>query len=214
MKLHRGKKRYQTWVLGGCEDPATLPIGQKPRSFRLTVPRRDRATLIPILKFFIEAGTIVWSDGWSSYFCLSLHGFIWNRVNHSITFKDPVSDVHTNIVEGQWKWMKNAIPDGSRRRDIEEYVGLFNFKEWTKAHKNFNTLGRFGLLGRACARVKLSDSGKTGDKIPNMFNANRIVTANPLLDLPAPTPKPKYTQKKKRGRGRGRGKGRATQEAP
>ena len=217
MKHHRGKKRYQTWVLGGVEDPETLPIGQKPRSFRLTVPRRDRATLIPILKFFIEAGTIVWSDGWSSYFCLVNHGFNWDWVNHSTTFKDPVTGVHTNAVEGMWKWMKKAIPHGSRRRDIEDYVALFNWKEWSKAHQNFKTIGGFGLLGRASALVKLNDKGQTGDKIPNMLSANRIVAANPLPTPPAPAPKPKYTAKRGRGkrggRGRGRGRGRA-QEAP
>ena len=214
MKYHKGKKRIQTWVLGGMEDPKSLPSGQKPKSFALSVPNRSRATLIPCLKFFIEAGSTVWSDGWSSYFCLVSHGFPnYNWVNHSKFFKDPVTGVNTNAIEGHWKWLKNAIPDGSRRRDIEEYVCLYNFKEWTKTHKNFNNLGSFAIFSRACANVKLNDQGKTGDKVANMSNANRLVALNPLPLPPAPEPKAKYIKKSGKGRGRGRGKAQSA-EAP
>ena len=113
-KYGREKTRKQTWVLGGIESKENLPEGQKVgRSFRMTVPNRTRATLIPILKYKIEENTLIWSDGWSSYFCLANHGFEWNWVNHSKTFKDPLTGVNTNHCEGMWKWMKKGIPHGA-----------------------------------------------------------------------------------------------------
>ena len=165
--------------------------------------------MVPILKFFIEVGTEVWSDGWLSNFCLGQHGFKWDWVNHTRTFKDPITGVNTNRCEGQWKWMKKTIPSGSRRSKIEKYVQVFNFMEWTKSHNNFDTLGGFGLFGRANAIVKLNDKGRAGDTIPNMLGANKIVAANPLPIPPPPEPKPKRGPGRppKRGRGRGRGRG-------
>ena len=93
-KYNKGKYNPKTtWVLGGVEDPANLPDGRKLRSFNISVPNQTRATLIPILKYYIEAGSIIWSDGWSSYFNLPAHGYNWDWVNHSQTFKDKVSGV-------------------------------------------------------------------------------------------------------------------------
>ena len=209
MKYKRGKRKKQTWVLGGTEDPNSLPEGQIPRSFRLTVPNRTRATLIPILKFFIEQGSEVWSDGWSSYFCLGQHGFKWDWVNHSKTFKEAMTGVNTNRCEGQWRHMKQTIPSGTHRSKIDEYVQVFNFKEWAKSHPKIDTIGDFGVFGRANAIVNLNDKGRAGDSVPNMQLANKIVAANPLPIPPPPEPKPKKGPGRppKRGRGRGRGRG-------
>ena len=57
---------------------------------------------------------------------LASHGFQWQWVNHSKAFKDPVTGVHTNRIEGKWKWLKSGIPHGARRRDVEEYIQLHN----------------------------------------------------------------------------------------
>ena len=186
-KHNRGKGRIQTWVLGGIEDPATLPVTQThPKSFSITVPDRSRATLIPILKSKIKEGTLIHSDGWGAYFTLASHGYTWDWVNHTKTFKDPVTGVHTNRIEGYWKHMKKGIPHGTRRRTVEEYVQLHNFREFCKTHSEFDQLGVFGLLGRAASQVKLQDKGRQGDRVHNMLEAIKIVTRNPLPLPPAP----------------------------
>merc|ERR1712030_241397 len=114
---------------------------------------------------------------------------------------------------------------GTRRSKIEEYVQVFNFLEWTKSHPKFDTIGDFGVFGRANAIVKLNDKGRAGDSVPNMLGANNIVAANPLPIPPKPEPaaQPKRGAAKRgpgrpprRGRGRGAaGRGaRSTAEAP
>ena len=133
---------------------------------------------------------MIWSDGWQAYFTLASHGFRWYWVNHTKTFKDPVTGVHTNRIEGKWKWLKAGIPHGARRRDVEEYVQLHNFKEWAKTHRDFKKLGVFGLLARASLQVKLTDKGRKGDKIPNMLEAIQIVQRNPLPLPPGPPKRP------------------------
>ena len=77
MKHHRGKPRTATWVLGGIEMPAaTDPPQKEPKFFAMTVPNRTKATLIPILKYKIKDDSIVWTDGWASYFTLGKHFFL------------------------------------------------------------------------------------------------------------------------------------------
>ena len=167
---------------------ATDPPQKATKFWALVVPDRKKATLIPILKYKIRPESIVWSDGWASYFTLGSHFKDWDYVNHKNFFKDPNTGVNTNRQEGSWKWMKETIPDGTSRTKIDEYVHLHCFKEWIKNHKDIDTLGLFGLLGRANACVTLSDKGGKGDDILNLSTAQDIVSQNPLPEPPAPPP--------------------------
>ena len=113
MKYHKGATRVPTWVLGAVEMPAdTDPPQAAPKFWAMTVPNRKKATLIPIFKFKIKEESIIWTDGWSAYFCLKGHFKDWDYVNHSRGFKDPRTGVNTNRCEGGWKWLKQTIPDG------------------------------------------------------------------------------------------------------
>ena len=144
--------------------------------------------MIPTLKYKIKEESIIWSDGWRSYFYLGSHFRSWEYVNHSRNFKDPVTSVNTNRCEGTWKWLKATIPDGSNRAKIEEYVQLFNFKQWTKNHQDIDDIGYFGLLGRANQHVILQDKGGKGDHISNMVTSETICFENPLPETPASVP--------------------------
>ena len=64
------------------------------------VPRRDAATLLPIIVQHVKPGTEVWSDEWAAYNGVStLPGVSAHRtVNHSLHFKDPVTGVHTEHI--------------------------------------------------------------------------------------------------------------------
>ena len=113
--------------------------------------------------------------------------------------------------------MKKGIPHGTRRRTVEEYVQLHNFREFCKTHSEFDQLGVFGLLGRAASQVKLQDKGRQGDRVPNMLEAIKIVARNPLPLPPAPpkrapTGRPRGRPFKRRGRRGTRGRGVTVEE--
>ena len=152
MKHHRGKPRVATWVLGGVEAKSKEDPARPRKFFAMTVPDRKRKTLIPVLKYMIKEDTLVWTDGWPSYFTLGSHFSGWDYVNHKNGFIDKSTGVHTNDCEGAWKWMKETIPDGSPRSKVEEYVQLHCFKKWLKAHPHWDTMGFVGGLGRASAQ--------------------------------------------------------------
>ena len=103
-----GKRKYNTghhvegvWVFGGVEQTVAR------RCFLVKVPDRTRATLFHYIRNLILPGTIIRSDGWSSYL----------TVNHSETFIDPVTGVHTNGIEGTWNGVKQLVPARKRTWD-------------------------------------------------------------------------------------------------
>ena len=55
------------------------------------VEKREKTTLLDIIKERILPGTTVMSDCWKSYDCLTDEGFHHLRVNHSIHFVDPTT---------------------------------------------------------------------------------------------------------------------------
>lgn len=63
------------------------------KCFLVPVDKRDKDTLIPLIKFWIYPGTTIISD------CLQDEGFQHLTVNHSATFKDPETGAHTNGIE-------------------------------------------------------------------------------------------------------------------
>ena len=73
-------------------------------------PNRTKRVLLKIIKDKIRPGTTIISDCWKSYNTLGDEGFTHLSVNHSLTFKDPVTDAHTNkvkmlvVVIETWVW--------------------------------------------------------------------------------------------------------------
>jgi len=53
------------------------------------VYKRDRATLLPIIKREVEVGSKIHSDEWRAYRNLSDHGYVHKTVNHQLHFIDP-----------------------------------------------------------------------------------------------------------------------------
>ena len=70
------------------------------KCFLVTCPgnKRDAASLIPIIKEFIQPGTTILTDMWKSYLNLDSHGYIHHDVNHSRSFVDPSTGAHTNTL--------------------------------------------------------------------------------------------------------------------
>lgn len=74
-------------------------------------PNNDRssATLLPLIMQNALPGTTILTDQWRSYNQLSNLGYVHNAVNHSLFFRDPVTGVHTNTIEGMWAHAKTKF---------------------------------------------------------------------------------------------------------
>ena len=67
------------------------------------VQRRDKATLLPIIKRECKAGSEIHSDEWPAYRCLTSEGFDYYTVNHQQNFVDPITaGAHTHSIERSW----------------------------------------------------------------------------------------------------------------
>ena len=97
-KYHRGRilGRRQMWVLGGiCRETKEIFLVICPNN------KRDKQTLLSIIKDKVEKGTRILTDGWAAYKTLGEEGYSWDFVNHSEHFVKPgAPDVHTNTIEG------------------------------------------------------------------------------------------------------------------
>lgn len=103
-KYNRGRFVDGQWVLGGiCRETKEC--------FMVSVPRRDRATLIPIILLNVIQGSTIITDCWKSYDCLNEYDFQHLTVNHSLNFIDPVSGANTQTIESTWWQIKRTLPD-------------------------------------------------------------------------------------------------------
>ena len=66
-------------MFGGIEEDSR-------RSFLVAVEDRSEATLLPIIKQWIEPGTVIVSDCWKSYRNLEKNGYFHQTVNQSKEF--------------------------------------------------------------------------------------------------------------------------------
>ena len=89
-----GEAQQQSWVFGLVDMSYTPVLG-----YMELVPRRDTATLFPIIQQHVLPGTTIWSDRWAAYNRVAAltgvagHGVI---VNHSLHFVDPTTVVNTD----------------------------------------------------------------------------------------------------------------------
>ena len=79
-KHHVGRGKDPGWVLGGVERPRSA--GEIPRMFLVACANGKRETLQDHLQRFIEKGTVVVTDSFSSYKGLSRLGYHHYTVNH------------------------------------------------------------------------------------------------------------------------------------
>ncbi|GFT22727.1 mitotic-spindle organizing protein 2A [Trichonephila clavipes] len=64
---------------------------------------------LSVIKEWVVPGSVIISDCWRAYNCLSHEGYQHLRVNHSLTFKDPETGTHTNSIEGTWSAIKRSL---------------------------------------------------------------------------------------------------------
>lgn len=123
MKYHKGRFIEGQWVFGGiCRETKAC--------FLVPVERRDKDTLLPIIRAQILPGTRVISDMWKAYDCLNDEGFQHLTVNHSLNFVDPDTGAHTQGIENTWWGVKRNMPRTGTSKDLfESYL-----QEWLWRH--------------------------------------------------------------------------------
>ncbi|KAK3852955.1 hypothetical protein Pcinc_040477 [Petrolisthes cinctipes] len=135
-----GKQKYNVgrivegqWVFGGiCRETKS--------TFLVPVEKRDKDTLLQIIKDKIEPGSIIISDCWKAYNCLQDEGYQHLTVNHSVNFVDPTTLAHTNTVERLWREVKLKVPlFGRRKKHFLGYLArsmfLMAFEEEKRFHQ-------------------------------------------------------------------------------
>ena len=125
MKYHKGRYIEGQWVFGGiCRETKAC--------FLVPVERRDKETLLPIIRAQILPGTRVMSDMWKAYDCLQDEGYHHLTVNHRLNFVDPDTLAHTQRIENTWWGVKRSMPRTGTSVDLfESYL-----QEWLWRQQN------------------------------------------------------------------------------
>ncbi|GFR13662.1 DDE_Tnp_IS1595 domain-containing protein [Trichonephila clavata] len=128
-KFHWGKRVQGKWVFGGVERETGA-------CFMKVVADRTTDSLLSVINEYILPGSIIISDCWKSYDCLSNEGFVHLKVNHSVSFKDPDTGAHTNTIEGTWGAVKRGIPAIKAKCQLDYYLAEY---VWRKKISTFAT---------------------------------------------------------------------------
>jgi transposase-like protein len=111
-KYHRGHRVDGAWVLVGIE------MTPERRVFAEVVADRAESTLVNVISRHVCSGSTIWTDKWKSYTSLSrIFDVTHQTVNHSECFKDPVTGVNTNMVEGTNYAIKRSVAPRNRTID-------------------------------------------------------------------------------------------------
>ncbi|XP_068205419.1 male abnormal protein mab-31-like [Palaemon carinicauda] len=127
-KYHRGRQLSQVWLFGGIER-----LSKKKFIIPLHKEGQDRSaeTLIPLIRQYIKAGSVIMSDGWAAYKTLSNKGYIHKVINHSENFVDPNDpSIHTQTIERQWRNVKEWSKRPGMKADyFDQYFSRYLFFE-------------------------------------------------------------------------------------
>ncbi|KAK3526150.1 hypothetical protein QTP70_016663 [Hemibagrus guttatus] len=140
-------KRKRTWVFGILEIKAASR-----RPILRLVKKRNKETLVPIIKKHIKRESLVVSDEWRAYTSLSQEGYKHVRVNHSQNYVDPQTGLHTQNIERAWQTYKREIWRMRWNRCEKALKKQLCFIEWTywlaRRHKH-------GVLGRLLKDIRI-----------------------------------------------------------
>ena len=89
-KRNHGARVDGPWVFG-------LRQGNDCRYF--LVERRDKNTLVPLIKRECEVGSVIHSDEWPAYASSIAEGYAHSTVNHQHSYVDPDFGAHTPGIE-------------------------------------------------------------------------------------------------------------------
>ena len=103
--------------------PPLINSNEEVDMFMFEVRDCTKETLWPILRENVAGGTLILHDSYKTYHNLHLMEgvdppYYHLKVNHSKTFKDPITGCCTNRIEGYWKHAKKSLPYGGTKKDL------------------------------------------------------------------------------------------------
>ena len=123
-KYNRGRVSEGAWVFGMLERGSGRAV-----TFR--VPDSTRETLVTrLVEEFIQPGTVILSDKFSSYFNVNDIGCTHLMVNHSENFVYPYTGAPTNTIEGVWNAVKKKLKRmcGTFKHQLPSHRDEFNWQ--------------------------------------------------------------------------------------
>jgi hypothetical protein len=91
------------------------------------VQKRDKDTLLPLIKKLIFPGTKIITDEWKAYSNLEQEGYIHGVVNHSVEFiNNDHPEINTQKIKRFWKSLKNELQREGRAGDNDD-MNIFQF---------------------------------------------------------------------------------------
>ena len=94
-KYNVGRIVPQKWFLGFYDNTTK-------KALAVFVPKRDRKTLIPLIRRYVRIGSVIRTDKWAAYNDLSKFGYSHETVNHKRNFVNPLTGAHTQAIESYW----------------------------------------------------------------------------------------------------------------
>ena len=141
MQYQRGRRaRDEIWVFGVIATEFT-PC----RGYFQVIPRRNRATLLPILQRVLRPGSEVHSDDWGAYRNLARYVpnvTVHRTVVHRDHFVDPLTGIHTQEVESAWSKLKYHVKreKGIRHPYIQDFLNEEMWRQWKGLGSVFDTI--------------------------------------------------------------------------
>ncbi len=142
-KHNKGHKVEGAWVIGGIERSMLKNRikNENKKMFLLPIEERNIDNIDLIIKRYVKKGTTIYTDLWKGYDNLKNIGYKHMTVNHSKNFKDPVTGVHTNTIEGTWNGLKQSIiPRNRNKKNIVLYLKEY---QWRKKNREYNIWKKF-----------------------------------------------------------------------
>lgn len=97
--------------------------------------KRDSFTLLALLQKHVAPGSKIFSDMWKADERLDEHGYEYETVNHSVNLIDPVTGVHSDTIESNWKPLKTRIERGGVAGNQKLAEHLCEYL-WIRNHKD------------------------------------------------------------------------------
>ena len=73
------------------------------------IKKRNKDTLIPVIKKHVKPGSLVVNDDWRAYSSLKKEGYWHVRFNHSQNYIDLLTGLHTQNIERAWQTYKKEV---------------------------------------------------------------------------------------------------------